>query len=58
MGDLLDETLLDLGGDQNVDERGQVATDMTQLRIEEQAAEEHALAERQAKVVYTTRGPS
>ena len=58
VGDLLDETLLDLGGDQNVDERGQVATDMTQLRIEEQAAEEHALEERQAKVVYTTRGPS
>ena len=55
VGPLLDETLQDLGGNQDVDAQGELTTDMTQLLIEAQAVEEHALEERQSQVVYTTR---
>jgi hypothetical protein len=54
MGELLDETLLDVGGDRELNERGEVTTDLTRIQIEAQAAEEHALEERQAQVVYRT----
>lgn len=52
--ELLGETLRDVGGDQSVTESGDLAADLTHLQIEEQAAEEHALEERKAKVIYQT----
>ena len=51
---LLDETLSDVGGERAVDGRGRIATDMTRMRIEEQAVAEHALVQEQAEVVYQT----
>jgi hypothetical protein len=52
--ELVDDTLLDVGGHQGVDERGEATMNLSQIQIEAQAVEEHALAERQARVVYRT----
>lgn len=54
---LLDETLRDLGDEQELDPRGELVTDMTRMRIEAQATEEQALEERdqdERRVVYRT----
>ena len=51
---LLQETVREVGGSREVDERGEPTNDLRRLRIEAQAVEEHALAEHEAAVVYTT----
>ncbi len=54
VGSLLDETLLDVSGEQDVNDRGELVADMTRLRIEAQAVEEHALEQEESAVVFRT----
>lgn len=53
--ELLGETMHEIGGELDVNARGETITDFTRLRIEEQAAEEHALeVEVESEVVFRT----
>lgn len=52
--ELLDATIREVSGDEDVSARGERTADLYRLQIEARAVEEHALAERQARVVYRT----
>ena len=54
VGSLLDETLFDVSGEQDVNDRGELVADMSRLRIEAQAVEEHALEQEESAVVFRT----
>lgn len=53
--ELLGETMHEMGGELDVNARGETVTDFTRLRIEEQVVEEHALeVEAESEVVFRT----
>jgi hypothetical protein len=54
VGELLGETLLDVGGDQDVDDSGAVVTDMSRLRLEARVVQDHALRKPKSEVIYTS----